>query len=65
LERAAHALKGSAGDIAAMEAFAAARTLEQLAREGKVDDTGPALVTLEGALDRLDGVLREVGQEGL
>jgi PAS domain S-box-containing protein len=65
LERAAHALKGSAGDIAAMEAFAAARTLEQLAREGKVDDTGPALATLEGALDRLAGVLREVGQKGL
>ena len=34
LERAAHTLKGSVGDMAAPQAFDAARTLEQMAREG-------------------------------
>ena len=34
LERAAHSLKGSVGDMAAPQAFGAARSLEQMAREG-------------------------------
>jgi CheY-like chemotaxis protein len=58
LERAAHALKGSVGDIAAPQAFDAARILEQLAREGKFEGVGAALKTLEVALDRLECELR-------
>jgi PAS domain S-box-containing protein len=62
LERAAHSLKGSVGDIAAPQAFDAARTLEQMAREGTVDDAGPALASLEGAIDRLVHELRQLEQ---
>jgi CheY-like chemotaxis protein len=58
LERAAHALKGSVGDIAAPEAFEASRTLEQMAREKKIDDAGAVLKSLEAALDRLVSELR-------
>ena len=60
LERAAHALKGSVGDIAAPQAFDAARTLEQMAREGKFEDAGAALMSLEVALHRLAPELRKL-----
>jgi HPt (histidine-containing phosphotransfer) domain-containing protein len=53
LERAAHTLKGSVGDIAAPEAFEAARLLEQKAKEKKFEDADAALVSLEAALHRL------------
>jgi HPt (histidine-containing phosphotransfer) domain-containing protein len=53
LERAAHTLKGSVGDIAAHQAFDAARTLEMMAREGKLEDADAALASLEVAVDRL------------
>jgi CheY-like chemotaxis protein len=60
LERAAHALKGSVGDIAAPQAYEAARTLEQMAREGKLENAGAALMSLESALDRLVRELRHL-----
>jgi CheY-like chemotaxis protein/HPt (histidine-containing phosphotransfer) domain-containing protein len=60
LERAAHSLKGSVGDMVAPEAFAVARTLEQLAREGKIDEAQAALPTLEVAIQRLDAELRHL-----
>ena len=60
LERAAHALKGSVGDMAAPQAFDAARTLEQMGRDGKFEDTGAALVSLDTSLDRLVLELRKV-----
>ena len=60
LERAAHTLKGSVGDIAAPQAFDAARTLEQMAREGKLEGADAALVGLETALHRLEPELRKV-----
>jgi HPt (histidine-containing phosphotransfer) domain-containing protein len=65
LERAAHSLKGSAGDIVAPQAFDAARTLEQMAREGKLEDARPALATLQGALDRLDHELRNLEKKAV
>jgi PAS domain S-box-containing protein len=58
LERAAHALKGSVGDIAATQAFDAAGTLEQKAREGKIEDAATMVKILEAALDRLVSELR-------
>jgi HPt (histidine-containing phosphotransfer) domain-containing protein len=53
LERAAHALKGSLGDIGAHQAFGAARTLEMAARDGKIDGADTALASLVAAVDRL------------
>ncbi len=58
LERAAHALKGSAGDIAAPLAFETARTMEQLARENKLDDADATLKSVEMALHLLMHELR-------
>ena len=60
LERAAHSLKGSVGDMASPQAFEAARTLELYAREGRLDDVGTALMSLEGILDRLAHELRHL-----
>ena len=60
LERAAHALKGSVGDLAAPQAFDAARVLEQMAREGKLEGAGAALESLETALDQLEHELRNL-----
>jgi HPt (histidine-containing phosphotransfer) domain-containing protein len=59
LELAAHTLKGSVGVIAAPQAFDAAHTLEQMAREGKVEDADAALMRLEAALHQL---LQELGK---
>jgi len=53
LERAAHSLKGSVGDMAAPEAYEAARTLERLARQGTLGGIEDALANLEGAIGRL------------
>ena len=58
LERAAHTLKGSVGDISAPQAFDAARTLEQMAREGDLEGLDAALMSLEVALQRLAPELR-------
>ena len=58
LERAAHTLKGSVGDISAPQAFDAARTLEQMAREGDLKGLDAALTGLEVALQRLAPELR-------
>jgi HPt (histidine-containing phosphotransfer) domain-containing protein len=60
LERAAHSLKGSVGDIAAPQAFDAACTLEMMARERKLEGADAALVSLEVALDRLVPELRKI-----
>ena len=60
LERAAHTLKGSVGDIAAPQALDAARIVERMAREGKFDNVDAALVGLDVALDRLVQELRNL-----
>ncbi len=60
LERAAHALKGSAGDIAAPLAFESARLMEQLARENKLEDVDAALKSVETALENLVHELRDL-----
>jgi two-component system, sensor histidine kinase and response regulator len=58
LERAAHALKGSLGDMVAPQAFDAARDLEQMARQGNLRNVGAALAILESAINRLMTELR-------
>ena len=60
LERAAHALKGSLGDIAAPQAYDAARTLEQKARKGELECAGTLVTNLETAVERLALELRAV-----
>jgi len=63
LERAAHAMKGSVGDIAAPQAFDAARTLEYLARDGKLDGADAAMMSLESSIQQLLGELQNCGKK--
>jgi two-component system sensor histidine kinase/response regulator len=60
LERAAHTLKGSFGDMAAPQGFDAAHALEQMAREGNVENADAALSSLEVALHRLVNELHQL-----
>ena len=59
LERAAHRLKGSLGDLAAPRAFDAAAKLEQWARQKNLLDAVAALEVLEDELQRLVNEMRE------
>jgi two-component system, sensor histidine kinase and response regulator len=60
LSRAAHSLKGSVGNFAAKYAFAAARRLEIMGRDGSLDNADEALMTLESELVRLTEELRKL-----
>lgn len=60
LGRAAHALKGSVGNFAAKNAFAAAQRLEIMSRDGDLDTAGEACLTLESELALLSGELRKL-----
>lgn len=60
LERAAHSLKGSVGDMSAPQAFEAAHVLEQSARESKLDALDAMLSTLDLAVHRLGDELRSL-----
>jgi CheY-like chemotaxis protein len=57
LERAAHRLKGSVGNFAALKAFEAARQLERMGRYGDLTHATAALATLEKELSRLQPIL--------
>jgi CheY-like chemotaxis protein len=58
LGRAAHTLKGSVGNFATRNAFAAAQRLEIMGRDGDLDNAGKAFMTLESELARLTEELR-------
>jgi two-component system, sensor histidine kinase and response regulator len=60
LGRAAHTLKGSVGNFAAKNAFAAAQRLETMGRDGDLDTASDACVTLESELALLTEELREL-----
>ncbi|HVT03257.1 MAG TPA: response regulator, partial [Thermoanaerobaculia bacterium] len=61
---AAHTIKGSAMNFDAPDVVEAAAKIENLAREGSVNDARDALPNLAAALDRLRAVLlRSVGEE--
>jgi PAS domain S-box-containing protein len=60
LGRAAHALKGSVGNFAAKNAFAAAQRLEIMSRDIDLDNVGKACVTLESELAPLSEELRKL-----
>ncbi len=63
LERAAHTLKGSAGNLAAHRTVQAALRLEHLGREQNLAPAREALAQLEEEWKRLDPRLAELGQE--
>src|SRR5271170_3794095 len=60
LGRAAHTLKGSVGNFAAKNAFAAAQRLEIMSRDIDLDNVGKACVTLESELALLSEELRKL-----
>jgi two-component system, sensor histidine kinase and response regulator len=60
LRKAAHALKGSVGNFEAKKAFAAAHRLELMGRDGNLDNTGEACVTLEIEMARLTDELGKI-----
>jgi two-component system sensor histidine kinase/response regulator len=62
LERAAHTLKGSAGNLAAHRTAHAAQRLEHLGREQNLAPAREALAQLEEEWKRLDPRLAELGQ---
>ena len=58
LERAAHSLKGSVGDVAAPQAWESARVLEEMARGGDLAGADDVVTKLEATLDQLGRELR-------
>src|SRR5207237_870500 len=58
LRRAAHALKGSAGNFDASAAYDAAARLEEVGRGERWADAGPTLAALEAAVGDLERALR-------
>jgi len=60
LGRAAHTLKGSVGNFAAKNAFAAAQRLETMGRDVDLDTASDACVTLESELALLTEELRKL-----
>jgi len=60
LGRAAHTLKGSVGNFAAKNAYAAAQRLEIMGRDGDLDTAGEACVTLESEVALLSEELRKL-----
>jgi two-component system sensor histidine kinase/response regulator len=60
LGRAAHTLKGSVGNFAAQKAFAASQRLENMGRDGDLDNAGEACVILESELEILSDELRRL-----
>jgi two-component system, sensor histidine kinase and response regulator len=59
LQEAAHALKGSVGNLAAPRAVAAAQELERLARQDDMARAEPALAVLEAELRAVEDALTE------
>ena len=60
LRRSAHALKGSAGNLAALAVFEAAKDLERTAPTGDWTHAEEACAVLESELQRLTPVLAEL-----
>lgn len=63
LERAAHTIKGSVGNFAAKPAFEAAQRLEDIGREGKLDDVAEAYSILEREMEMLKPALAALGRD--
>ena len=63
IERAAHTVKGSVGNFAAKAAFEAAMRLEQIGRNGPLDEAESACAKLEDELERLKPALVALGRD--
>jgi len=63
LERAAHSLKGSVGNLGAKRSFEAAYSLEKMGRDKKMDGSGAAFKDLEKELASLETQLNHTLQE--
>ena len=63
VQRAAHALKGSAANLLAQGVMEAALKLEEIGRAGSVAGAKEALVTLEEELGKLESALGEFEKE--
>ncbi|MFQ6096531.1 MAG: response regulator [Armatimonadota bacterium] len=63
VQRAAHALKGSAGNFAANGVYEAALRLETIGRDGDLSDADQALAVLEAELDRLHAALADLTRQ--
>lgn len=60
LEKVAHALKGSAGNLAAMTVFEAAKQLEHIGRTGDWSRGTEAFTALKQELERLTPILADL-----
>ena len=63
LRRAAHGLKGSASQIAAVGVTRASASLELIAREDRMGEAAAGLASLEAEIDRLAPLLDACRQE--
>ncbi|MFH1279774.1 MAG: response regulator [Candidatus Eisenbacteria bacterium] len=63
IERAAHSLKGSVGNLAAPGTYEAARVLELAAREGRAEDVPAAAATLREEMSRLVHFTEKIAAE--
>jgi HPt (histidine-containing phosphotransfer) domain-containing protein len=61
----AHALKGAAGNLSATALFEAARTLEQIGADGRLDDAGPAWEDLLAQATRVMAVIGNPAPAGV
>ncbi|MCS6897690.1 MAG: response regulator [Nitrospira sp.] len=59
VERAAHTLKGAAGNLCARQAMSAASRIEEMARQGRIEDAKAFYSELESAVLRLVRVLEQ------
>jgi signal transduction histidine kinase/DNA-binding response OmpR family regulator len=64
VERVAHTIKGSVGNLAATAAFAVARRLELMGRAGDLGDAEAAMEELEAEIERLVPALTALAQDG-
>jgi CheY-like chemotaxis protein len=60
LKAAAHTLKGAVSHFGAQPAYDSANVLEQMGRDGKLQEAASACAALDSALDRLQRALREL-----
>jgi CheY-like chemotaxis protein len=64
LERAAHSMKGSIGTFAAQKAYETARRLEEIGREGRLQDAERVYASLEAEIDRLRPEMESLASSG-
>jgi len=64
LARAAHAVKGAAGNLSGMDAHDAAERLERVGRAGDLGEAAAGLAALEQAVEELESALERLLESG-